>query len=186
MRAIEASNLTSGLSLNLIEASDILPFDTAYFSEPMPAASAPARQRATERAAWFGRAQKAMGGCDLVFLDPDNGLAVKSVPLTSPSADKYVTVQEIAALMRSGAAVVLYQHGNRTPWSVQRQHVCAEIVSATGQPVGIRTVRFGAFGVRAFFCLAISPRQASIVERGLAMLDTRRNGWAKAPYLLIE
>src|SRR6266700_420987 len=88
MRAIEAAAETTGLlSLSLIEASSILQADTVYFAEAMPAASVPARRRAPERAAWFGRALKAMVGCDFVFLDPDNGLAVKSVPLNSPMAD---------------------------------------------------------------------------------------------------
>lgn len=187
MRGIEAASDESGLlNLSLIEAARILPAGTAYFAEAMPAASVPAKRRGQERAAWFTRALAAMDGCGLVFLDPDNGLAVRSVPLSAPMADKYATAAEVAALLRAGAAVVLYQHGNRTPWREQRQRVCAQLASAADRPVTIRTVRFGAFGVRAFFCVSTDPRHSDIVDRGLAIIDVRIRGWAKASYLQIE
>jgi len=174
------------LNVGLIERSGILPAGTAFFAEPMPRASGPAQQRMVARAAWFERAQKAVADCDLVFLDPDNGLAVRSVPLTSPLAGKYATVPEITALLRTGAGVVLYQHGSRTPWTQQRQRVCAQITAAADQPVTIRSMRFGAFGVRAFFCITTSPRLTDTVTRGLDLLRRRAEGWAKSAYLVLE
>ena len=66
-----------------------------------------------------------------MFLDPDNGLEVQSVPITSPLSSKYATVAEIVTLLETGAGVVLYQHGSRTPWHVQRDRVCAQITSGT-------------------------------------------------------
>lgn len=174
------------LNLNLIEASGILPSSTAYFSEPIPHALGTARQRVSERAAWFERARKAVADCDLVFLDPDNGLEVRSVPVASPLSSKYTTVAEIATLLNGGASVVLYQHGNRTPWSVQRERVCAQIAAGTEQDLAIRSLRFGAFGARAFFCITSDQRLSDIVERGLDQLGRRVGAWDKASYVLIE
>jgi len=174
------------LNVNLIEASGILPPDTAYFSEPIPHVLGTARQRVSERAAWFEHARKAVAHCDLVFLDPDNGLEVRSVPITSPLSGKYATVAEIAALLEAGAGVVLYQHGSRTPWPVQRERVCAQIAAGTEAELTIRSLRFGAFGARAFFCITSDRRSSDIVERGLDQLGRRVDTWDKSSYVLIE
>jgi hypothetical protein len=187
MRDIEAtSEGPDALNLSLIERSGILPATTTYFAEAMPGTSAPARQRPAARAAWFERARRAVAGCDLVFLDPDNGLAVRSVPLTSSMAGKYATADEITTLLRTGAGVVLYQHGNRTSWPEQRQQVCARITTAADRPATIRSLRFGAFGVRAFFCITTTPRTTETVARGLDLLARRAEGWAKSAHLVLE
>jgi hypothetical protein len=187
MRRIENSLQSQDqLNVSLIEASGILPPSTAYFSEPIPYVPGTARQRVSQRAAWFERARKAMAYCDLVFLDPDNGLEVQSVPITSPFSSKYATVAEIAALLETGAGVVLYQHGSRTPWLVQRERVCAQIASGTKRDLTIRSLRFGAFGARAFFCITSNQRLSDIVERGLDQLRQRVDMWDKSNYLMIE
>ena len=174
------------LSLSLIENSGILPAGTAYFSEAVPHAGGSAQQRAADRAAWFGRARKAVDNCNLIFLDPDNGLQVQSAPVTSPQAGKYATIPEIATLIESGAAVVLYQHGDRTPWPAQRERICGQISSGTAQDPTIRTLRFGAYGVRSFFCISSSPLMDEAVQRGLDLLLRRTEGWDKSRYLQVE
>jgi len=187
MRRIENGLQNQGqLNVSLIEESGILPPSTAYFSEPIPRVRGTARQRVSERAAWFERARQAMSDCDLVFLDPDNGLEVRSVPITSPFSSKYTTVAEIAALLETGASVVLYQHGNRTPWLVQRERVYAQIATGTQRGLTIRSLRFGAFGARAFFCITSNQRLSDAVERGLDQLRRRVDTWDKSSYLVIE
>jgi hypothetical protein len=174
------------LNVSLVEESGILPPSTAYFSEPIPRVLGTGRQRVSERTAWFEYARKAMAHCDLVFLDPDNGLEVSSVPITSLSSSKYTTVAEIAALLETGAGVVLYQHGNRTTWPVQRERVRAQIAAGTVRNLTIRSLRFGAFGSRAFFCVASNQRSSDVIENGLDRLRRRVDTWDKSRYLLIE
>lgn len=187
MRRIEgAVGGQDELNVGLIEKSGMLPAGTAYFSEAIPLVQGSARQRVLERTAWFERARKAVADCDLVFLDPDNGLEVRSVPVTSPSAGKYATVPEIVALLENGAGVVLYQHGSRTPWPAQRERICAQIVSGTGQALTIRSLRFRAFGTRAFFCVTTQPWMTDAVERGLDVLRRRVEGWDKSSYVVFE
>lgn len=187
MRQIESQlHSQDELDVNLIEVSGILPAGTAFFSEPVPQVQGTAQQRVSQRAAWFEHGRKAVAGCHLVFLDPDNGLEVRSVPITSPLASKYATVAEIVSLLDDGATVVLYQHGNRTPWQAQREHICTQIASGTDRDLAIRTLRFGAFGVRAFFCITTCLRMTEIVERGLDRLCSRVEGWDKSSYLLVE
>jgi hypothetical protein len=134
----------------------------------------------------FTEAQKEVAHCNLVFLDPDNGLEVPSVPVTSPLASKYATVSEISALLENGAGVILYQHGSRIPWPAQRERICAQIASGTSSTLTIRSLRFGAFGARAFFCVTAYPSLTDAVETGLDQLRRRVEGWDKASYLLVE
>lgn len=187
MRQLE-STLPSkdALNVSLIEASGILPAGTVFFAEALPQGQGTPRQRASERTVWFERARKSVANCNLIFLDPDNGLEVPSVPVTSRLASKYASVPEVGRLLESGASVVLYQHGCRMPWQAQRERILSQIASGTDQAVVIRTLRFGAFGARAFFCVTTCPRMSAAVERGLDQLRRRVEGWDKSGHLLIE
>jgi hypothetical protein len=186
MRQIESTIPSHDLNLSLIEASGILPAGTAFFSEAIPHMQQTPRQRASARAAWFEHAREAVADCNLVFLDPDNGLEVPSAPITSQLASKYAALREVVTLLEAGAGVVLYQHGSRTPWATQRERIRAQVTSGTDRAVTIRTLRFGAFGVRAFFCITTCPRMTDAVERGLDELRRRVAGWDKSRYLLVE
>lgn len=187
MRQIESTVQSQAeLNIRLIEDSGILPESTAYFSEAIPRGQTTGRQRATERVSWFARAQETVKRSNLVFLDPDNGLEVRSVPPTSPLSSKYATVAEINALLDDGAAVVLYQHGSRTPWKVQREQICTRIASANDRAVTIRSLRFGAFGTRAFFCVTTTLYMTTVIESGLERLRQRTVEWDKASYMHVE
>jgi hypothetical protein len=187
MRQIESKVSGQGeLSISLIEAVGILPSSTAYFSEPVPGTYGTGAERVKERNGWFGRAKKAMEGCNVIFLDPDNGLEVRSAPLTSPLATRYATVREMSELLENNAAVILYQHGTRTAWESQRQDVCGRIAAGSTRPTTIRTLRFGAFGVRAFFCVTTSANMAEVIDTGLDQIRRRTENWAKENYLLFQ
>lgn len=187
MRRIETA-LPDPRSLNiqLIENAGILPHGTVYFSEPLPRTLGNAKQRAADRLAWFARARQAVADCDMVFLDPDNGLEVRSVALSSPLAVKYATLFEVKQLLDTHGAVVLYQHADRTPWTAQRKQVCEKIASAASRSPAIRTLRLGAYGARAFFCITSRPELTEAVDAALDHLWARIAAWDKGRYLLLE
>jgi hypothetical protein len=60
------------------------------------------------------------------------------------------------------------------------------MASGTGQTLTIRSLRFGAFGTRAFFCVTTQTWITDAVERGLDRLQRRMEGWDKSSYLLVE
>lgn len=187
MQAIEAAlRSKDDLHLRQIEQSDILPSGTVYFSEPLPDFAGTPTERGMHRSAWFGRAMHAVRDCNLIFLDPDNGLEVKSVSPHSRMAGKYVLASEMAALLATGAGVILYQHGSRSTWQAQKARIQDQLRSGIDGPLSLRSVRFGAFGVRAFFCATIDLEMAAAIDAGLNVLAKRVAAWDKAHHLLFE
>lgn len=72
-----------------------------------------------ERRRWWNAALGTVRGRDLVFLDPDNGVAVEHDQLHAPvrfsedATRKHALVTEIASLLDSGSSVVVYHHLGR-------------------------------------------------------------------------
>ncbi|HEY0291539.1 MAG TPA: hypothetical protein VGC51_04250 [Hansschlegelia sp.] len=91
-----------GRRLIAIEEADAIP-NARYFNAETP-------QRRDEREAWLDECRSALEGCNLVFLDPDNGLAVASTGMGRKSSPKYVFLDEVAAFYGAGQSVLIYQH----------------------------------------------------------------------------
>src|SRR5207247_1644230 len=88
--------------VRLVEQSGLLP-NCRFFDDVVPDGVA-------ARAEWFERAREFARGSDLVFLDPDNGLPVKSVKPGSSGWSKYVGWNEVETLSADGHALLVYQH----------------------------------------------------------------------------
>ena len=68
--------------------------------------------RKSVRDRWHADAVKALQGCDLVFVDPDNGLICPSA-VGMKKSNKYVLCKELADYYNTGASVIYYQHKAR-------------------------------------------------------------------------
>ena len=77
-----------------------------HFSETVP-------DSAVARSAWFQSLLKRSQGRDWVFLDPDNGLEVKSRPYGRKNSSKYLFWRDVEALWASGKSLLIYQHFTR-------------------------------------------------------------------------
>ena len=64
---------------------------------------------------WHKKAMKMFERVGLVFLDPDNGLLVKSVGKQSARSIKYVFYEEVKDYIDSGKSVLVYNHRCRKP-----------------------------------------------------------------------
>ena len=64
---------------------------------------------------WHLEAIKKLGKQDVIFLDPDNGLEVKSTNPYSKNGNKYTTYKEAADYYVQGATVIIYNHRDRKP-----------------------------------------------------------------------
>lgn len=106
----------------VLEKSGIL--QAKYYSEELNFKSQSKSSRIMCREQWHNSALAYIGGCDIIFVDPDNGIIVPSANGTKKS-NKYVTHQELADYYKSGASVIYYQHKARRPDSFYvEQHDC--------------------------------------------------------------
>jgi len=88
--------------VGMIELSCLLG-NAGYFSEVVPD-QRPGREQ------WFDSLQTEAAAYDLVFLDPDNGLEVKSTPLGKKNSAKFLYWLEVEGLWASGKSLLIYQH----------------------------------------------------------------------------
>ena len=95
-----SSGSTRGVSL--IERSGILG-KANYFSVIVP-------DDLDDRTQWFEDLVLASADADFVFLDPDNGLEIKSKAIGAKYSSKFLYYSEVEALWRKGKSLLIYQH----------------------------------------------------------------------------
>lgn len=108
-RQIERVRISSILPRTTVFHETVLSFD----GRPKGTADAITRRLAV-RTAWFEGALQATAGCDLIFLDPDNGLEIASVRRHQDSGVKYVFLDEARSFIERGQSLVIYDQLCRT------------------------------------------------------------------------
>lgn len=98
--------------VSALENSDIL--RAVYYPDRLDLEDKTKPERAKLREKWHNAALERLGGCDVVFVDPDNGLMVPSAEETAKS-NKFVTARELTDYYDHGASVIYYQHKARRP-----------------------------------------------------------------------
>ncbi|MGE0406582.1 MAG: hypothetical protein AB7O65_09795 [Candidatus Korobacteraceae bacterium] len=99
-----------------LEKSGVLPANKCCFGNPVPCArsaclsSSTRQQQCKERSEWFSKALNVVAEADVVYLDPDNGLAPPRCGKASARSVKYVYRDEIEQLLDRKQSVILYQH----------------------------------------------------------------------------
>jgi len=101
-------------NVTAIESGDILPNTTLFFNKLLDFVGV--TDRKAYREDWVSRSFDVLGKPDIIFLDPDNGLEVKSVPPTHNNGNKFVTYDEARRYyQRANVALVIYNHRDRSP-----------------------------------------------------------------------
>jgi hypothetical protein len=112
-------------TLSAIEASGILPSRTLFYREPLPFSdklclTAESKSQQTRyREAWFMNGFQHLSKAELVFLDPDNGVAGKRVKKFSRKSVKYAFPDETTDWLKRNQSVIVYQHQKRQPLQLQ-------------------------------------------------------------------
>lgn len=150
-------------AVSLIEGSSLLG-RAAYYS-----AVVPDRQR--ERVAWQCDLFHAAAGVDLVFVDSDNGIEVRSKPVGHKGSSKYVTWGDIEGLWKLGCSVLVYQHLCRERRQAFTERLVDQLRLRTGNSlvVALHTSR-------VLFLLAAQARHAQRFEDATTLLADRWNG----------
>jgi len=154
-----------------IRNSGILPAGTVFFEEPltfggMPHIGPAAREaRLKHRSEWLRRALEATAGCDVVFVDPDNGLEVKTERHTI-RGPKHVFFDELVPYTRRGQSLVIYQHMGRNRRALdqirERLAQIAERLRGCDAPFALCYHRGTS---RAFFVVPTKHHRALLFDR---------------------
>jgi hypothetical protein len=147
----------------LMERSTLLP-RTSYYSAVVP-------DSARDRDAWRRGLLAAARNADLAFVDPDNGIEVRSKPVGRKGSSKYVTWQEIEDLWDAGCSIVIYQHFRRERRDAFAGRMASELREYTG-------ARFTA-ALRAshvLYLLAAQERHTAQLREAVARLPGRWRG----------
>lgn len=109
--------------VSLIEGSGLIQ-KAEYFASLVP-------DTASGRSLWFNSLVQRAQGSDCVFLDPDNGLEVRSKVYGGKYSSKFLYWREVEALWTSGKSLLIYQHFIREKRLNFIQRMLEDLSSAT-------------------------------------------------------
>jgi hypothetical protein len=161
-----------------VRKAAVLPRGTVFFEEPIVGElglGAAATRREAFRIDWFRRAQAAVSEADIVFLDPDNGIEVPSVPKCAPKAGKYAFWDEIEGIWARGHSLLIYHHLNRTMTADRQTHVIAKkLAELLRHPPLVLPQLFRRGSCRHFWLIG-QPVHASALRSGISAFHC--SGW---------
>ena len=154
-------------SLAHVENNHLLPSNTLFYGTAMPAPKTPCFSTAAReaqrqlRAAWFKEGFQKLSEAELVFLDPDNGLAAKRAQKHWRSSVKYVFEDEVSEWLKRGQSAVLYQHQHRRKL-VEQVSAQQKILAAA---TACHAVSFHRRTARIYYILPAADHESRIAER---------------------
>ena len=123
--------------------------NAVYFGDLVP-------RNTNERKKWHCDALNKLNCCDVIFLDPDNGLLCKSVKKGSVKSVKYTYYDEVNDYLKNenNKAVIVYNHRSRKKESVYFDEIKNKLRELSeGKNINILIVSFRKFSVRDYFIL---------------------------------
>ena len=145
--------------VSALERPDIL--RATFYSRMLDFTGTDKTERQMLRWEWHNLAMEKLRACDIVFVDPDNGLMVPSADGT-PRSNKFVLPFELAEYYRAGASVIYYQHKARRPdefYIAQNKQLIASGAFPNAETLGLK---FKKTSQRYYFCL-MQPQHAAIM-----------------------
>ncbi len=171
--------VASERSVAALQAAGVLPPGARYADERLDLRALRGRAaRLAHRVAGAARWQTQLAPCDVVCVDPDNGLERPSVGRVASKGPKYACLDELAPLATRGQSVVVYQHTDRSaPATVQaaRRAEALRRAVAPDRPVHALLFRRGSCRI---YLISPAPPHADRIRR---TVDTLLAGpWSAA------
>jgi len=108
-------------------------------------------------------------GCDLIFVDPDNGLEVRSVKAHQKTGPKYTFFEELIPFVERGQSLVIYHHLCRSgPAEVQVKERLDQLKEKLGIN-NIYALLYKRGTLRAFFIVPSSEHIELLKTRGIRL-----------------
>ena len=164
--------------VSIIKEFNVLPTNTVFYETPLsyegmtndsPAAR---NDRISYRIRWSSKALEATLGCDVIFVDPDNGLEVKSVKSHQKTGPKYTFFEELVPFVKRGQSLVIYHHLCRSgPAEVQVHERLDQLKEKLGID-NIYALLYKRGTLRAFFIIPSSEHIELLTARGIRLTRT--------------
>lgn len=124
------------------------------------------------RALWHEKAVEVLKKCDLVFLDPDNGLLVPSVKRSAPISIKYVFEDEIARYYSEACSVLVYNHRSHE----RREKYSRRFIQLFDNPAFTNANKFvltyRAYSVRDYIFIVQTEHSPVVTDSVTALLES--------------
>ena len=159
-------------SVSSLEHPDLIP--AVYWHKPLDFTKKAKQERAAIRAQWNKGASQKLSGLDIVCVDPDNGLIVRSAE-GKPKSNKYVLPKELECYYQNGSSVIYYQHkARKTDKFYLDQH--NKLLNSGKYPgaTGL-CLKFQKMSLRYYFFI-VQPRHRQIIEACIDEMKTQWNG----------
>ena len=164
--------------VSIIKDFSVLPAKTVFYETPLsyegtqnnsPAAR---NDRISYRNRWCSKALEATLGCDVIFVDPDNGLEVKSVKSHQKTAPKYTYFEELVPFVKRGQSLVIYHHLCRSgPAEMQVKERLDQLKERFGID-NIYALLYKRGTLRAFFIVPSSEHIELLKSRGIRLTES--------------
>ena len=164
--------------IKAVEETDLLGPDTVFYGHqiPNPGERARGEDRVRDRQRWTEGALQKTENCDVVFLDPDNGLEPKSVSITSAKAPKYAYLEEVGKWSKRCQSLVIYHHLGRNRPHLDQIAGWLECLRDEFKSHDIFALHFRRGTSRAFFVLATAEHASVLRKRAQALVASP---WSK-------
>ena len=169
LRRLVGESLVNGTkrSIGQIENGKILPNSTLYYSDSL---------NNTPRDKWFTGALEKTAEADIVFLNPDTGIASKIQEKDRKPA--HVIMDELALLFRQGKSLIVYQHLGRGSgtWEERSKFLSDRLEQKLKLTCKPRAFQWHHVSGRVYFIVAQPDHESNIAERLEKFLESE---WTK-------
>ena len=129
------------------------------------------------RRRWLQRAIEITKECNVLFVDPDNGLEIKSCPnLNQKKSGKYIYYSEIKELFKGKEVLVIYHHLNRHKnhgsHEQQIRNRAVDLYKLLPPQNSVFAIRFKRYSQRAYFIICSSESKNIIRNKLKKFLNT--------------
>jgi len=167
-------------NVSAIRRQRILPEGTVYYERILDLKRSTGRPRPAsriqDRQKWVEGAVQATQDCDVVFVDPDNGIG-SIAQASSRLGAKYVLPGELWPYCNNGQTIIVYHHLNRSTTAAnQIKDVAARLLDENNQSSSCWAMRFRRGSARVFFIIPQKENTRVLHHRLTRMLDTQ---WSK-------
>ncbi len=158
-------------SVDSVRERGVLPTGTVFYDalltyDGMPAIGPRAQAaRLDHRRRWVDQALRATEGCDLVFLDPDNGLEA-GTRRHERLGPKYVYMDELQPYLHRGQSLVVYHHLDRSaPAPEQVARLLARLGDRLEGSRQLQALLYRRGTLRAFLVIPAPSHDAVLADR---------------------